>query len=169
MDRAVSSQAVLCSDWGHLGFLGQSVITVWRLKMLCMLGALVAPWVPEGSWWHRLSSCPVLPGCRGAAADWASGSLCSYCVSIALFHKQSDPYFDSSYVFFETPISISGCSMHPFLHRFTVLLSTICCKELVCQRDKMSKGVKEEAHPHCFHPTVFVGKEPGACQPQKTL
>lgn len=139
----------------------------YRVKMHCRVCACVSPQVPLQRW---SSSCPVLPGWRGVMAGRASGSLHSCWVSIALFHKQSDLYFDSTHVFFsETPVSISDYPLHPSLHCIAVVFSTICWKELICQMDKIFKDVKEEARQHRFRPTGFVGWQPGARQPWRTL
>jgi len=66
------------------------------------------------------------------------------------------------HVFFsKTPVSISGYSLHPSSHCITVFFSTICCKELIYQREEIFRDIKEEARQHRFCPTMFVGGEPG--------
>lgn len=150
--------------------MGQTLVNDTRnWRCFAQVHACVIPRGPTGSLQHCRSSCHVFPGWRGIMEGRASGSLHSCWVSIALFHKQSDLYFDSAHALFsKTPVSISDSPLHPSSHCITVLSSTICCKKL-CRRDKIFKDIKEEGCQQHFSPTAFVTWKPDTSQPRRTL
>lgn len=71
----------------------------------------------------------------------------------------SDLYLNSTNVFFLSPVFSSLATHFTPPHTLSVLFSTICCKKLICQKDKIFKDVEEEAHQHCFCPTIYFWRE----------
>lgn len=151
-DTVVSVKALLCDDSGHLIFEWGKL---WPMTPTSedVFHQPTDPSSLPATLLLQLSCSPRLAWRNGRPSIWFSILVLGF---HSCFHKEPDLYFNSTYVFFsEPPVFISGYSLHPSSQYITVLFPTICCKELICQRDKIFKDIEEGVHQHCFRPTTF--------------